>query len=70
MMKLSELKAKLQREPFRPFVIDLQSGRQVRVESEAHIKLPPDGFDVVIVFGTDGLVHHLPLDSIVTVAGR
>jgi hypothetical protein len=54
--------------PFRQFALETIGGQIVIVETEAHIKLPPPGFDVVVVFGTDGLVHHLPVDSIATAA--
>jgi hypothetical protein len=54
--------------PFRPFALETVGGNRVLVQSSAHIKLPPAEFDIVIVFGNDGLVHHLPLESIASAA--
>jgi hypothetical protein len=55
-------------QPFRPFALETVGGNHVIVQSQSHIKLPPAGFDVVIVFGGDGLVHYLPFASIATAA--
>ena len=38
-------------------------------KSERHIALPPAGHDLIIVYGNDGLVHHLAKDAIIN-AGR
>jgi hypothetical protein len=38
------------------FVLETSGGNYVTVQSPERIKLPPKGFDLVLVFGTDGLV--------------
>jgi hypothetical protein len=66
MISLKQIAEFISVRPFRQFGLETIGGQIVTVESESHIKLPPEGFDVVVVFGTDGLVHHLPVDSIAT----
>jgi hypothetical protein len=62
-MKLSELKAKLQREPF---VINLQSGRQVAIGEDSEVLLPRRRPELVIVFTDDGLQHEFEVSAIVS----
>ena len=44
------------------FVLETSGGNYVTVQSPEHIKLPPKGFDLVVVFGTDGLVRCVQKD--------
>lgn len=62
--KLIELKAKLAREPFRPFVIELLSGRQITIGSETEIYLPHRRPELVIAFTEDGLQHEFEVSVI------
>jgi len=68
MISLKQIEEFISVRPFRQFGLETIGGQFVTVESEAHINLPPGGFDVVVIFGKDGLVHHLPVDSIATAA--
>lgn len=68
MISLKQIEEFIATRPFRQFALETSGGNYVVVESPAHIKLPPPGFDLVLVFGADGLVHHLIADSIVNAA--
>jgi hypothetical protein len=67
-MKLSQIKEIIGTRPFRPFAIETSGGTYVTVQTPAHIKLPPPSFDLIIVYGTDGLVHFLTKDTILNAA--
>jgi hypothetical protein len=54
--------------PFRPFSLETSGGNWILVETAAHIKLPPPNHDLIIVYGTDGLVYHLAKDTITNAA--
>jgi hypothetical protein len=58
MKQLIELKAKLAREPFRSFVIELVSGRQIAIGAEAEVLFPRRRPELVIAFTEDGLQHE------------
>jgi hypothetical protein len=68
LIKPDQLKEFITTEPFRPFSLETIGGNYVEVQSADHIKLPPAGFDLVIIFGVDGLVHHLAIDTIANAA--
>jgi hypothetical protein len=65
---LAQIKEFVQTKPFRPFAIETVGGNYITVQSPEHIKLPPPNFDLLIVFGSDGLVHHLAADSLANAA--
>jgi len=44
--------------PFRRFYIETAGGNYVEVENERHIMVARPSHDLIIVYGTDGLVHH------------
>jgi hypothetical protein len=54
--------------PFRRFYLEAAGGNYVEVESERHIALPPAGHDLILVYGTDGIVHHLDKNEILNAA--
>jgi len=66
MTQISELKAKLEREPFRPFVIELQSGRQILIGRESELFFPRRRPELIIAFSDDGLQHEFELSAIVS----
>jgi hypothetical protein len=49
-MKLAEIKALALREPFRPFVILLQSGNEIKVNSRFELLFPPQRPELIILF--------------------
>jgi len=57
-MTIGELKTKLEREPFRAFVIELASGRQIVIGAESEVFLPKKRPESIIVFTDDGLQHE------------
>ena len=68
MIKLAQIEEFIRTRPFRRFYIETVGGNYIEVESERHIMLPPLNHDLIIVYGTDGLVHHLAKDSILNAA--
>lgn len=68
MTDLKELESLLTREPFRPFDIETTGGSLIAVESAGHIKLPPEGFATVIVFGPDKRLYMLEASAISSVS--
>jgi len=68
MIELAQIQKFIESKPFRAFALETSDGNYVTVQSPEHIKLPPKGFDLVLVFGTDGLVHYVQKDSILNAA--
>jgi hypothetical protein len=64
MTTLTELKTKLEREPFRPFVVELVSGRQVLISEAGDVFLPRRRPERVIAFTIDGLQHEFETSAI------
>jgi hypothetical protein len=62
--QLIELKAKIARESFRPFVIELVSGRQVRIGSDSEILFSRKRPELMIAFTDDGLQHEFEASAI------
>jgi hypothetical protein len=62
--KLIELKAKLAREPFRPFVIELLSGRQITIGKDSEVLLSRRRPELVIAFTEDGLQQEFEVSVI------
>jgi hypothetical protein len=54
--------------PVRRFYLETAGGNYVEVESERHIMLPPPNQDLILVYGTDGIVHHLDKNEILNAA--
>jgi hypothetical protein len=64
MTEITELKAKLSREPFRPFVVQFVSGRQILIGADSEILLSRKRPELVIAFTEDGLQHEFELSAI------
>ena len=62
--QLIELKAKLGREPFRPFVIELVSGRQILIGKDSEVLFPWKRPELVIAFTDDGLQYEFEVSAI------
>jgi hypothetical protein len=57
-MTINDLKSKLAREPFRPFKIELASGRQITISTDSELFFPRKRPGLVIAFTTDGVMHE------------
>lgn len=68
MIELAQIRQFIETKPFRQFALETIGGNYIVVQSPAHISLPPPGFDLVNVFGIDGLVHYIAVDSILNAA--
>ena len=68
MIKLAQIEAFTRTRPFRSFYLETSGGNYIEVTSERHIALPPTGHDLILVYGTDGLVHTLALDTVINAA--
>lgn len=65
-MTLAQLKSIAAAQPFRPFSLETIGGNYLAVDKVDHVLFPPPDRDVIIVFGADGLIHHVTLDQINT----
>jgi hypothetical protein len=68
MINPSQIEAFIAAKPFRTFAVETLGGNFFAVQSPAHIAMPPPGFDTLIIFGQDGLVHYVTQDSILSAA--
>ncbi len=68
MINTEQLKKFIEAKPFRKFALETSGGNYVVVASAAHIHLPPPGFDLINVYGTDGLVHYIVEGTIINAA--
>jgi hypothetical protein len=67
-MKIQDLKAKLERHPFRPFIIELNSGSQILIDAESEILFPRKRPELVIVFTRDRIQHEFEDQAITRLA--
>lgn len=63
-MDATTLKAKLARQPFRSFVIELTSGGQIVIGKESELFFPRSRPELVIAFSDDGLQHEFEFAQI------
>ena len=68
MKKLEEIETLINRQPFRPFVIETIGGEKIGVQTSGHIKLPPARFDSIVVFAENGLVYLIDEAGIASIA--
>ena len=61
----SELKAKLSKRPFRPFIIELDSGTQIAISQDSEVLLPRKRPALAIAFTEDGRQHEFEASAIV-----
>ena len=59
-----EFKAKMAREPFRPFAVELLSGRQIIIGKDSEVLFPRRRPELVIAFTEDGLQHEFEFSAI------
>jgi hypothetical protein len=52
-MKIAEIKALAARVPFRPFVILLDSGREIAVNDHSELFFPPQRPELILIFTQD-----------------
>jgi len=64
-MTIKDVKAKLEREPFRPFVIELSSGRLILVDKDSELFFPRRRPELIVAFTDDGLQHEFEAGGIV-----
>ena len=63
-MTINDLKSKLAREPFRPFVIELISGRRVPISEAGAVLLYWRRPELVIAFSDEGLQYEFETSAI------
>lgn len=68
MTDFKELESLLAREPFKPFDIETTGGSLIGVQSAGHMKLPPEGFATIIVFGPDKRLYMLEASAISSIS--
>jgi hypothetical protein len=68
MITTAQLQEFIGMRPFRRFALETTGGNYVIVETADHIKLPPPNLEAILVYGTDGVVHYLTIDSIANAA--
>jgi hypothetical protein len=68
MIDTEQLKKFIKAKPFRQFMLETSGGNYIEIASPDHIALPPPGFDLINVYGTDGLVHYIVKDTIINAA--
>lgn len=62
-MNIEDIKTKLTREPFRPFVIEFISGNQITVYGNSELLFPRRRPELVIAFTDDGM-HEFEASAI------
>ena len=67
MKDTAEIKTKLAREPFRSFVVELVSGRQIVVTKDSEVFMPRKRSQLVYVFTEDGLVHEFEIEFVISI---
>ena len=68
MITKDQIRDWIEAKPFRQFALETSGGNYIVVTSPAHITLPPPGFDLINVYGTDGLIHHIIEGTIINAA--
>jgi hypothetical protein len=67
-MTIDQLKALAGDQPFRPFVLETIGGNRIGVPSAGAIVFPPPElpykFDLIFIYASDGLVHHITAEGI------
>jgi hypothetical protein len=68
MIKPEQIKSFIETRPFRRFYLETSGGNYLVVQTPDHIKMPPPAFDLIIIFGEDGLVHHIDKNTVLNAA--
>jgi hypothetical protein len=58
------IQSRLSREPFRPFIIELASDRQIAVSGDYEVLFPRKHPDRVYVFTEDGHTHEFDVEAV------
>jgi hypothetical protein len=66
MISRAQIQQFIDSRPFRQFALETTGGNYLVVQTPDHIKLPPPGFDLINIFGNDGLVHYVLLDAVLS----
>lgn len=66
-MKRDEIRALLEREPFRAFEIETTGGRRFDVTAADRLLMPVHKPELLIVFTNDGLMHFVEAGSVASV---
>jgi len=64
-MKIQDFKAKLERRPFRPFILELDSGSQILIDAKSEILFPRKRPELIIAFTGDGTQHEFEGEAII-----
>jgi hypothetical protein len=67
-MKIQDLKAKLERRPFRPFIIELDNSSQILIDAESEVLFPRKRPELIIAFTGDGIQHEFEGEAIIRLA--
>lgn len=59
-----DIKNRLEREPFRPFIIELASGAQIAIGKDSELFFPRRRPELIIAFTDDGFEHHFEISVI------
>jgi hypothetical protein len=54
----------MEREPFRPFIVELLSGRQIVIGKDSEVLFPRRRPELIIAFTEDGLQHEFEVSVI------
>jgi hypothetical protein len=65
MITTDQIRDWIEAKPFRQFALETSGGNYILVRTPAHISLPPPGFDLINVYGDDGLVHYIVEGTII-----
>ena len=68
MIKLKQIEDFTKATPFRPFALETSGGNHLLVTNPDRIKLPPEGFDLILIYGEEGLVHYIDQATVLNAA--
>jgi len=64
-MNIEQLKALAADKPFRPFELETIGGNYIRINASWRLVFPPSPeFDLIFIYASDGVVHHITADGI------
>lgn len=54
----------MQRQPFRAFIVEFQSGHQILIDAESEVLFPRKRPELIIALTADGLMHEFEASAI------
>ena len=66
-MTRQDIQNRLSREPFRPFIIELASGRHITVRGDYEVLFPRKRPETVFLFTEDGLMHEFDTNAVLSI---